>query len=61
MNLTYGVGNKKSLVANYSFWVIPYRLIIAVIFVLLALFLLVRFLAHRYSFEVQAKPKSRRQ
>lgn len=60
MNLTYGVGNKKSLVANYSFWVIPYRLIIAVIFVLLALFLLGRFLAHRYSFEVQAKPKSRR-
>jgi hypothetical protein len=56
--LTYGADNKRVLSATYSFWVIPYRLIITVIFSIMALIILLRFLSRRYSFSVQSKSKS---
>lgn len=58
LNLTYGV-NKTPLITTMTFWVIPYRLILGVIFALVLLVFLVRLLGRRYNIEISSKSRKK--
>lgn len=49
IELTYGNTSKKTLTANLTFWVIPYRLIALVVVILIAAFFILRFTIRRYN------------
>ena len=54
MSLTYGA-NRQVLTGSVSFWVIPYKLIIAVIIIIIALFFLLRYILRRYNRYILAR------
>ena len=49
LNLTYGATTQQTLTAAFAFWVIPYRLIGAVLVSVVGGFFLLRFLIKRYN------------
>lgn len=59
LQLTYGSGkDKKTINTQISFWIIPYRLIGAVILTLIILFFVFRFLIRRYNQRIISKAQN---
>ena len=54
LEATYGYGNHP-LVGTFTFWVIPYKLIVLTILVIVSLFLLIRFLVKRHNEKIVRK------
>lgn len=59
LDLAYGQNNQQKLSATTSFWVIPYKLILFVLAVLIALFFLLRFSLKKYNKYIINKAKAR--
>jgi hypothetical protein len=59
MKLTYG-DNKQSVEQTLSFWIIPYKLIAAVVIAIIALFFILRIGIRRYNESVVRRSRSRR-
>jgi hypothetical protein len=58
LTLTYGA-DKQSVTKTISFWVIPYRLIIAIIIALVGGFFLLRHLIRRYNRTIISRSRRR--
>lgn len=59
MEVTYG-DNAQKINSTITFWIIPYRLIIAIIVGLIALFFIIRFALKRYTESVLSQGRRRR-
>jgi len=60
LKTTYG-SDKKVITSTVVFWIIPYRLVAAVILALVSLFFLLRFLIRRYNRRILAQAQKRNQ
>jgi hypothetical protein len=59
LSVTYGT-DKKVATSNLVFWVIPYRLVLAVIALLVAVFFVLRFMLKRYNRRVIERAQKRK-
>lgn len=60
LNLKYGAGNKQTLTSSLSFWVIPYRLMGAIIVILIVGFFALRYFIRGYNERIITRAQNRR-
>ena len=60
LSLSYGVASSKTLKADLTFWVIPYKLIAVISVLVIVAFFLLRFLIKRYNRIIVSKARPRR-